>query len=508
MAITPSKLASLPAVEEYNANFMMQNPQYSYNPQAPTTQTASKGTITDDKGISWTPEAYAQQQKDIAKFFPTILTNTKKIEETVPKLNAKANDIVKSSTTTLPSLPSTSYSDIYSDTLSKLDTEQQFQMSPEQRQLFEMQQSNLDAQTAAALSAIQQSYGQRQQLLVQAQKSSTKGLENVLMLGGSARYAPLSSQGLLDAKNRYDLQSLQQLQAEEESAKAKVLQAQREGNYALMEKKMDALETLRKEKLATASKIAESIQKQNEEIRETTIQATRDATIADLYDQGVKTPQEILNVLNESAAASGYNSSDFTLDEIGKALKVLKPDENLTGLDSDYRTYSYLKEIGDPAVSGLNYLEYKTAVANATRKAETTKEITISNENKNKLLGIGFSSQEIDLIEEDVRQFGLDEVLKRITDENQKKVLQEVYGQKEKITREYLEKTITSKDAYEGLKDAYTEKELKKFADEAGISSMWTGQETDIENYLNSEDAKKKYVDLLYEQYNSAGMAE
>ncbi|HAS04859.1 MAG TPA: hypothetical protein DCR71_03755, partial [Dehalococcoidia bacterium] len=129
---------------------------------------------------------------------------------------------------------------------------------------------------------------------------------------------------------------------------------------------------------------------------------------------------------------------------------------------------------------------------------------------KQGLLGAGFSQPDINAIENDVNQFGLNEVLKGITDQKQIDALNKVYGNTvvKKVTRPQLETTITSKVAYDGMKDAFTEKELKQFADESGDSSFWTGKGTDIERYLNSAAAKKKYIDLLYEQYKTAGMAD
>lgn len=127
---------------------------------------------------------------------------------------------------------------------------------------------------------------------------------------------------------------------------------------------------------------------------------------------------------------------------------------------------------------------------------------------RQELLGSGFSSPDIVSIEQDVSKHGLTKVLEGITDPAQKAALNKVYGAKEKVTREQIEKTVTQKVAMDGLKDAYTETELKDLADQYGSSSMWTGAGSDITRFLNSADAKKVYVDLLYEQYKSAGMAD
>lgn len=250
------------------------------------------------------------------------------------------------------------------------------------------------------------------------------------------------------------------------------------------------------------------IQKKLEEQNKIKIQSTRDSAIADLVSQGITDPNEILGLLNESAKASGYNSSDFTADEIGKALKVFNPDSALAGLNADYKTYSYLTKIKDPSVAGMSYFDYQKAVSNAQRKASGQDDITLSGDKKTKLLGSGLSQNDIVNIENDVRTHGLDKVLESVTDGNQKKAIQDAYGVKEKVTRAQLETTVNQKMAQDGLKEAYTTQELKDLADKYGISGWFTGEAGDIENFLNSSDAKKVYIDLLYKQYENAGMAQ
>lgn len=93
--------------------------------------------------------------------------------------------------------------------------------------------------------------------------------------------------------------------------------------------------------------------------------------------------------------------------------------------------------------------------------------------------------------------------LPNLTDADIKSILSS-----KKLTRAQIESTVTAKTAYDGLKETYTESELKDLADEYGYSSFWTGKESDIERFLNSTEAKTVYVDLLYKQYQQAGMAQ
>jgi len=369
MPISPSKLASLPSAESANANFMMQNPQYGYNAKAPTTQSVSKGTATDTPA-GWTDSAWKQQQADMAKYFPTVISTADKLDKTIPELKQKGDKIAKevvgkTTTATTETPKEESLSDIYKMALGEADTMSQFQQSPEQKMLFDMMQNNLDAQTQASLSAIQQSYGQQQQLLVESQKASSKGLENVLNLGGSARYAPVSSMGLVQAKNRYDLQTLNELQAKEQAAKAAVLQAQREGNFQIMEKKLNALETLRKEKLAFANKVAESVAQQNKEIKDRIYESEKELqknlTSIKIDVAKNNAPEDVRDAVNNST----------TLEEA-----LSNAGDYLQTASGDLGSYLYYKKeaqnAGQTPLSYLDFIQKKTNIEKASNLAGTS----------------------------------------------------------------------------------------------------------------------------------------
>lgn len=126
------------------------------------------------------------------------------------------------------------------------------------------------------------------------------------------------------------------------------------------------------------------------------------------------------------------------------------------------------------------------------------------------LLGVGYSASEITTLEQGVNDYGFQSVYDAEKSAGatpaQLSALQKVYGVPEKLTRAQIETTVTSKVAYDALKDSFTDTELKQLANESGASSWFTGSASDIERYLNSDAAKTKYVDMLYEQYKAAGM--
>lgn len=150
--------------------------------------------------------------------------------------------------------------------------------------------------------------------------------------------------------------------------------------------------------------------------------------------------------------------------------------------------------------------QWKANRSNANSSGTGTVKITPAN--KTQLLGAGFSTTEIDQIQRDVNAYGLNKVLEGLTNEAQRKALRGVYGATEKVTLAQLQSSVTQKAAQDGLRDNYTENELIQFMKDAGFASIWSSRESELEKYLNSSAAKTKYVDFLYNQYKTAGMAD
>jgi len=96
-------------------------------------------------------------------------------------------------------------------------------------------------------------------------------------------------------------------------------------------------------------------------------------------------------------------------------------------------------------------------------------------EDERTLAGAGFLPAEIKDIQRAVNDFGIDAVLKTITDQRKKAAIQKAYGVQaggeQFLTKEYLSKY-------------YTEDELKTNAAEAGFRSVWTNWTSEKEKYL------------------------
>jgi hypothetical protein len=166
--------------------------------------------------------------------------------------------------------------------------------------------------------------------------------------------------------------------------------------------------------------------------------------------------------------------------------------------------YNYNPETGRYEQSA-----YLPPLPRETSSTLASKPIALTNTDRQALLGV-LDQRSITELERQINEFGLKEVLAVQTDQDVVKAIQKAYGvdQKDMVTRDQLEGTITSGVAYDGLKKAYTDAELYQMAKELGYTRFLTGKTKDIERLLNSPDAKKLYIDLLYNQYKAAGMAE
>ena len=135
--------------------------------------------------------------------------------------------------------------------------------------------------------------------------------------------------------------------------------------------------------------------------------------------------------------------------------------------------------------------------------------IALTADDRRSLVGAGFSTDEVSSIENDIKSYGMDKVLESpgLT-ESQKNVIRKVYGAEKKVTLDQLQTTVTLKMAQDGLKETYTTDELIQLAKDNGFASLFKGSETEVEDFLESDKAKELYTQLLYKQYQDAGLAE
>jgi len=178
----------------------------------------------------------------------------------------------------------------------------------------------------SARRAIAQQYSARRAQLDDLYANLAKTNQNALLLGGGARYAPMSSQGILADNEKKHIMALAQLDAEEIAAEQEVRTASETNNWKLVEKKLGLLKEKREGIAKKEEELRKATEDRNKELNAQMERATRDSAIVGLMEQGVTDPTKILNTLNYSE--DGKQIGDFTAQEVSETIKYLK--ENTT----------------------------------------------------------------------------------------------------------------------------------------------------------------------------------
>ncbi len=207
-----------------------------------------------------------------------------------------------------------SYGDIYKSVLGDQNGQPVDPVIQSELDLIKGQSQNSDAVTASQIAAIQGQYQSRYADTVAQQKGTTAGIEQSLNLGGSSRYAPVSSSGILSSKEKYDLQTLNDLQASENTQIASLKQAQVQNDYKAMSDQLALLDKTRSDKIALATKISDNMAATNKDTRDRLQSAITDASKTALQNGA---PKSVIDAINSAkttsdaySAASGYGGGN------------------------------------------------------------------------------------------------------------------------------------------------------------------------------------------------------
>lgn len=173
----------------------------------------------------------------------------------------------------------------------------------------------------------------------------------------------------------------------------------------------------------------------------------------------------------------------------------------------------------NPADPKDNFIYENKQLNNRKLEAELKSGIggyKFTNDDRGKLINSNLSQGEIDAIQKDVNEFGVEQVLGGITDEKQKAVIAEVLQGKagtEKVSLAQVRQAVNlGKDAVaqtaiaEQLKNTYDNDELEQMTIDAGYAWTRPVTDSDIADYLASPDAREKYIELIHGQYKERGM--
>lgn len=318
-------------------------------------QAAQQGRIAPASGYYSTPQQGASS--------PTVISNASIIEDKIPKIKGRAKRMLapkQAAAATNPDgnpvqqpnpdgsapldLSNASYEDIYNATYNQKGAapEESDPYLAESRKLMEGLKKTNDDVLNSHIDAIERNSQTLEAAKKRQQAASTSELGSFLLSANGGRSG--SDITVMDAKKTADIEAISKLHNDEETLKAEARQAWADKNYQLVEKRLDQIDLLRKEKQARAKTVADATYKEAQAARAKEIQSSRDNAVAGLLEQGVTDPSQILNYLNYDD--QGNQVGDFTADEVAKALKSMAPDGDIDKLSGDIRDYFILKQEG------------------------------------------------------------------------------------------------------------------------------------------------------------------
>jgi hypothetical protein len=379
-------------------------------------------------------------------------------------------------------------------------------------------QSTADSATQALISSIKQIYGAR---ITQMEDSNSRVLAGKTQAGivnGTARYATDVQNGVLTDEEQQGIMRVGQLQGEMLQEIAKAQQAQNEENLTVFNDRMDKVNA---------------------------IQTDLNKQVADIHQQALDAQSANMKAQLDAASLekTQLENTQTKADSLAPALA-----DSLAGVEPDQQSAwlkAYAEGMGIPVgtlIGSLDkYQQGQKKAALDLRNIEsqiTSRDVStqktrqdiknggsggsnaLSATQKQTLLGVGFTAEEITSIANDANTSSIDKVLSDpgLT-ADQKAAIEKVYAVPQKVSKADISSQVDTAIAKgdvkpsDVLKNNYTADELNQMARDAGFGNgfLWfgTGQEG-VDKFLASakgkEVAKKIYSDILYKQYTDAGM--
>lgn len=325
---------------------------------------------------------------------PTVFTDANIRESTIPTTINKANTLLgpgNSVTDTgapgssTPATGATSgagtydseASNFYDSVSGMLD-----QNNPETQSELALIQGMRDENNSSfngALDTIHSQYNNRQAQLTANQSRGTAALRATLGASGALRYSPGTSQGILTAAENNNIQTLSDLDTQEQAAETAARTARDNQDYQLLDKNLGILSDLRDKKIALATDIGKSMLEENQKQRDT-LNTQRQTVAEDAAKNGA--PKSVIDAINASgdgtsaiSAAGDYLQT--ATGQLGDYLQYKRTAESNGQTAEDYNTW---KEADDAKTAKEKASEaYGTAFATAKGKADAEASVSGGN---------------------------------------------------------------------------------------------------------------------------------
>ena len=331
------------------------------------------GTYTDNQGITRTADGAPVQEKDENE------TYLKNLADFNRKFGRQPNDTTGIKKVAGGGIDTTGVYDEQGNVIggTKVPTKQEEALDAtytQQQALIDQMRTTLDAQTKRQIDNISAQFAIRKQQQAEIDRRQKEGIQQSLLMGGSSRYAQLSSAGIIATKENASLMNIAQLDAQEKELINAALAAQESGDFKLLEKKLELADGKRKEKTAEATKLSEAIAAENTRLKEEKVkmdEAQRIQGIGDFVSDSLSSGITDINEIYRQARISGMATNS---EEVNKALQNLYPEKKespknlLENLSIDFRDFDYLSNLPnrgglpESITTPIQYVKYKKQV--------------------------------------------------------------------------------------------------------------------------------------------------
>lgn len=206
--------------------------------------------------------------------------------------------------------------------------EQELENSKKNQLANEKLLDDLRAQaSAASIGLINSIHAQYSSLITQqrqANESLQQARERSLLMGGSARYAQLSSEGLLNTQFSYGLSQIADLQARENKLVAEAQLAQTNKDFEIASKKIEMAQSYEKQRFDAMSKMADDLAETSKTVRKEKRIADIDIGVAEALKGGVSDPLAILIALKKKGLTASAKEVSDALTNLGPDAETLK----------------------------------------------------------------------------------------------------------------------------------------------------------------------------------------
>lgn len=306
--------------------------------------------------------------------------------------------------------------------------------------------ASLDSSTLTQVNAIQSQYNSLIASQNQANSDAANDYSHYETVTGGSRRSPLDAASGALVSATYGIQQIAKLNSDEDSAIATVKTAQQNGDYQLMSKALDEVDSIRTAKQTAAQKVADTLSAANDAANTQKLAAAQDSAVAQLVGQGITDPAQVLKAMNDA----GY---DVTAAQVATSLKNLTP----------------------------------TADAGAAYK--------FTNTDVGKLIGAGLTSTQIQAVQDYYNGKGDASALSGLTSAQQAAVQTALVG-KTAGTASGDGKTLTSgslkytaSDISEGAQKLQASKGSDGYVDPnvyLSLANAWTGQGGSIKDFIKN----------------------